>query len=149
MFVVTLSDVLGLVIFGVIILAIVLFFGVEKTKDYIKEKSKTTQNVAKKTETKKDSKEEKAYLIILALIILGVIIYRIYFTPKYSIIYETTNPAYEYAKDGTPTYSDVLKCKQQVSQFNSANPPFRFKCAKNCELDVTEVYVVKCDEIYE
>lgn len=149
MFIVTLSDVLGLVIFGVIILAIVLFFGVEKTKDYIKEKSKTTQNVDKKTETKKDSKEEKAYLIILALIILGVIIYRIYFDPKYSIIYEIKNPVYEYAKDGTPTYSDVLKCKQQVSQFNSTNPPFRFKCAKNCELDVTGVYVVKCDEIYE
>lgn len=60
MFIVTLSDVLGLVIFGVIILAIVLFFGVEKTKDYIKEKSKTTQNVAKKTETEKDPKEEKS-----------------------------------------------------------------------------------------
>lgn len=159
MFIVTLSDVLGLVIFGVIILAIVLFFGVEKTKDYIKEKSKTTQNVAKKTETKKDPKEEKtkeangdstkAYLIILALGILGVIIYRIYFAPEYSIIYETTNPAYEYAKDGTPVYSDIVKCKKQVSQFNSNNPPFRYKCAKNCELDATGVYVVKCDEIYE
>lgn len=91
----------------------------------------------------------KLGLIILVVGLLGIIMYRIYFAPKYSIIYETANPAYEYAKDGTPVYSDILECKKQVSQFNSSNPPFKYKCAKNCELDITEVYVVKCEEVYE
>lgn len=91
----------------------------------------------------------KVGLIILVVGILGIIIYRIYFAPKYSIIYEIVNPTYEYAKDGTPVYSDILECEKQVTQFNSAHPPFKYKCAKNCELDSTGVYIINCEEVYE